>query len=42
VTLDAYRRTVHLPAALRHQDVVRAGLAGDHLEVVFAEQVDAC
>lgn len=41
VTLDAYRRTVHLPDALRRREVVRAGLAGDHLEVVFGEQADA-
>jgi arsenite-transporting ATPase len=41
VTLDAYRRTVLLPDALRRREVVRAGLAGDHLEVVFSEQADA-
>jgi len=41
VTLDAYRRSVRLPDALSHRDVVRAGLDGDHLEVVFAEQAHA-
>jgi len=40
VTLGAHRRSVLLPEALRRRDVVRAGLNGQHLEVVFAEPVD--
>jgi arsenite-transporting ATPase len=36
VTLGAHRRTVRLPDGLRHREVVRAGLADHHLEVVFA------
>jgi arsenite/tail-anchored protein-transporting ATPase len=37
VTLGSHRRTVRLPDALRHREVVRAGLAATHLEVVFGE-----
>jgi arsenite-transporting ATPase len=37
VTLGAYRRTVRLPDGLRWQEVVRAGVAGNHLEIVFGE-----
>jgi arsenite-transporting ATPase len=37
VTLGAYRRSVPLPDALRRRQVVRAGLDGSDLEIVFAE-----
>jgi arsenite-transporting ATPase len=37
VTLGAYRRSIPLPDALRHQPVVRAGVEGPHLEIVFGE-----
>jgi arsenite-transporting ATPase len=37
VTLGAHRRTVMLPDALRRRQVVRAGIDGEHLEVVFGE-----
>jgi arsenite-transporting ATPase len=36
VTLGSHRRTVLLPDALRRREVVRAGVAQNHLEVVFA------
>jgi arsenite-transporting ATPase len=36
VTLGTYRRSIRLPDQLRMQEVVRAGLADGHLEVVFA------
>jgi arsenite-transporting ATPase len=36
VTLGSHRRTVLLPDALRHRKVVRAGVAQNHLEVIFA------
>jgi len=37
VTLGAYRRSIPLPDTLRHQPVVRAGVEGPHLEIVFGE-----
>jgi arsenite/tail-anchored protein-transporting ATPase len=39
VTLGAHRRRVSLPESLRDRDVVRAGLNGSNLEVVFGESV---
>jgi arsenite-transporting ATPase len=41
VTLGAYRRAVTLPDGLRGRPVARAGLNGQHLEVVFGEVVHA-
>jgi arsenite-transporting ATPase len=38
VALGTHRRTVLLPPSLRHRDVVRAGLNGQHLEVIFEER----
>ena len=37
VVLGAHRRSVLLPEALRHRDVARAGLNGQHLEIIFEE-----
>jgi arsenite-transporting ATPase len=37
VALGTHRRSVLLPEALRYRDVARAGLDGQHLEVVFEE-----
>jgi arsenite-transporting ATPase len=37
VTLGSHRRTVKLPDGLSDRSVERAGLRGQHLEVVFGE-----
>jgi arsenite-transporting ATPase len=41
VTLGSYRRTVKLPDGLSGRSVDRAGLRGQHLEVVFGEVCNA-
>lgn len=38
IALGAHRRSVVLPEGLRDRDVVRAGLQGQHLEIVFGER----
>jgi arsenite-transporting ATPase len=39
VSLGAHRRSIVLPEGLRDRDVVRAGIDGDHLEIVFGERI---
>jgi arsenite/tail-anchored protein-transporting ATPase len=39
VSLGAHRRSIVLPEGLRDRDVVRAGIDGHHLEIVFGERI---
>lgn len=39
VSLGAHRRSIVLPDGLRDRDVVRAGIDGHHLEIVFGERI---
>jgi arsenite-transporting ATPase len=38
VSLGSHRRSIMLPEALHDRDVVRAGIDGHHLEIVFGER----
>jgi arsenite/tail-anchored protein-transporting ATPase len=39
VSLGTHRRSLVLPEGLRDRDVVRAGIDGHHLEIVFGERI---